>query len=558
MLASPTISTAIPSSASRLRPFLIRASVICLVLILEAVVISLFLDGASLASRDGFLIATLRGWGAWGIRWLIGAAVIFATFGIMKYRLQLEQAVLKLPLHSLPRWPVPMHVAAMLAFVLASRQLYGEAGYAFLSGLSSDLLALLWGLAGASAAAAAILAIAPLGAWTRIIRSTGSLWLQALFASGAACWLGASMGSLWHPASKLTFFLVTLLLRPLIPDLAAHSERFQLATPRFAVNISPQCSGLEGIALLFAFGICWIVLFRKEIRLPHALLLLPAGAIALFLLNSVRIAALVWIGDRGAPEIAAGGFHSQAGWLSFNAVALALCVAARRIEWFSASPLRKSHADSTENPVAPFLAPFLLILAAGMLSRASSADFEWLYGLRAFLALGGLWIFRDRYRSLEFRVGWMGPSVGVLVFAIWIAGESWIAGPQIATGIPRELIQATPLLRVTWIAVRILTAVAIVPIAEELAFRGFVLRRLISSDFQAVSLRSFTWLSFLLSSLLFGLLHDSRWIVGVLAGALFALTMRRSGSIGEAIAAHAVANALLAVYVLYRGTWSLW
>ena len=39
-------------------------------------------------------------------------------------------------------------------------------------------------------------------------------------------------------------------------------------------------------------------------------------------------------------------------------------------------------------------------------------------------------------------------------------------------------------------------AVVTVPIAEELAFRGYLHRRLIDVDFDHVSLRRFTWLAF--------------------------------------------------------------
>jgi CAAX prenyl protease-like protein len=70
---------------------------------------------------------------------------------------------------------------------------------------------------------------------------------------------------------------------------------------------------------------------------------------------------------------------------------------------------------------------------------------------------------------------------------------------------------------------RVLGSVITVPIAEELAFRGYVLRRLISSDFDNISLR-FTWLSFLLPSFLFGALHG-RWPAGTVAGMFYAWAM---------------------------------
>src|ERR1019366_573388 len=97
-----------------------------------------------------------------------------------------------------------------------------------------------------------------------------------------------------------------------------------------------------------------------------------------------------------------------------------------------------------------------------------------------------------------------------------------------------------------------------VPLAEELAFRGFLLRRFISPDFEAISPQEVTWFAILASSVMFGLLHGRLWIAGLFAGLLFTIVLKRPGSMGGAVAAHAVANAMLAAYVLFFGQWHLW
>jgi CAAX prenyl protease-like protein len=112
--------------------------------------------------------------------------------------------------------------------------------------------------------------------------------------------------------------------------------------------------------------------------------------------------------------------------------------------------------------------------------------------------------------------------------------------------------------RVTWISFRVLTAIVTVPLAEELAFRGFLMRRLISSDFDSVSLSRFSWFALLASSSAFGFLHSGFWVAGSIAGILFGLAVIRRGRIGDAVVAHATANAMLAVYVLKYHQWHLW
>jgi CAAX prenyl protease-like protein len=99
--------------------------------------------------------------------------------------------------------------------------------------------------------------------------------------------------------------------------------------------------------------------------------------------------------------------------------------------------------------------------------------------------------------------------------------------------------------------------VIVVPLVEELAFRGYLLRRLVSPDFTSVPFVKFTWLSLMGSSLAYGLLHE-RWLAGVLAGLLFAFAQYRRGRLTDAVLAHAVTNLLLAVYAIEGQRWSLW
>jgi CAAX prenyl protease-like protein len=108
-----------------------------------------------------------------------------------------------------------------------------------------------------------------------------------------------------------------------------------------------------------------------------------------------------------------------------------------------------------------------------------------------------------------------------------------------------------------WLVFRVIGSVITVPIAEELAFRGYLCRRLIASDFQDVPMGKFTWFSFVLSSVLFGILHG-RWFAGTLAGLAFALVLYRHKRLSDAVWAHAITNALIAVYVLSTATWTMW
>jgi CAAX prenyl protease-like protein len=139
------------------------------------------------------------------------------------------------------------------------------------------------------------------------------------------------------------------------------------------------------------------------------------------------------------------------------------------------------------------------------------------------------------------------------VFILWIAMDT---GARHAA--PSGLLAQSALPRAVWISFRALAATTTVPLAEELAFRGFLLRRLVSADFEAVDFRRATYLSVAASSVLFGLMHGERWLAGAIAGVVYAIVTRRRQSIGNAVLAHAITNALIAVSVLAGGNWQLW
>jgi len=84
-----------------------------------------------------------------------------------------------------------------------------------------------------------------------------------------------------------------------------------------------------------------------------------------------------------------------------------------------------------------------------------------------------------------------------------------------------------------------------------------LLRRLISANFDDLSAVRFTWLPFVVSSVLFGALHG-RWLAGTVAGMCYAWAMSRRGRVEDPILAHAITNALIAAAVLILGHWELW
>jgi exosortase E/protease (VPEID-CTERM system) len=447
-----------------------------------------------------------------------------------------------------------LHLAALLTLSLISKQMATTH-----SGAILGVFAGVWFAVVIAALIFAGLTVLPYPIWREIGKGTGRFWVPAAAGAALIGFLNPLIWrqwqtSQWEFAINVTFRIVSWLLRGVLPSVVADPAAHLIGSERFSVTIEGGCSGWEGLALTCVFGALWLWFSRSRYRFPRAFLLIPAAMVVMFCMNSLRIAALVLIGHFGSPAVAITGFHSQSGWIAFNIVAFGMAIISSRIPWFTTGTA-ESTAPSSVNPTVPYLLPLFAITAAGMIARASSANFDWLYSLKVVAGAAALWFCRKQYRSLQWRCGWAAPAAGALVFVLWIAMEPPTQAPST---LPGALAALSPAMRYAWIVCRIIGAVVTVPIAEELAFRGFLMRRLMSSDFESVVRPRHAWVAVLLSSLMFGVLHGDRWLAGSIAGAVYAVLMLRRGRIGDAVVAHATSNALLAWAVLGGEDWFYW
>jgi exosortase E/protease (VPEID-CTERM system) len=334
-----------------------------------------------------------------------------------------------------------------------------------------------------------------------------------------------------------------------------------VGTEQFWVRVTPVCSGYEGIGLMIVFLSAYLVGFRERFRFPHVLLLLPAAVIAVWLLNVVRIVVLILVGHAGYPDLAIDGFHSKAGWLYFCAAALGAVWFSQRVRWFAADP--NAPRGNVINPSAPFLLPVLAMVATALVTGVFVHEFNALYPVSAGVGLLVLaWYRKDYAAGLRHHlrgrsvISWHAIGIGVAVYVVWI-GSATLTGSHSFEAAPEGLLELTKPLAAVWIFARVFGSVVVIPIVEELAFRGFLLRRLIASDFTEVSYDRWHWPAVLISSLAFAAV-DQQWIGGFAAGFLYAYAQKRRGLLSDAIVAHAVTNALIAMQVLVAGHWSLW
>jgi exosortase E/protease (VPEID-CTERM system) len=351
--------------------------------------------------------------------------------------------------------------------------------------------------------------------------------------------------------NALLFSVVASVLRFLGYETVLDLPNEVIGTRAFTVALGGPCRGYEGVVLVVAFAALYLWACRRDLRWPAVLWVIPLGAALSYVFNIARIVLLILIGSwRG--ELAVQGFHSVAGWFSFGAVALAVVAASQRW-WATARPDLPAPTARATNPAAFYLLPLLAIIATTMLTRIVAPSADTLYPLRVAAAAAVLWMYRGRLAALRWRgCGWAA-AAGVTTFVIWIALDP---SAMFDGGTPNGLARLASGAAAPWLAVRIVGYVLTVPLAEELAFRGYLMRKLIAADFEAVPLGQFSWLSFLGSSLLFGALHG-RWLAGTLAGMILAAALYRRRALADPIVAHATVNGLLVACALATGRWEL-
>jgi CAAX prenyl protease-like protein len=123
---------------------------------------------------------------------------------------------------------------------------------------------------------------------------------------------------------------------------------------------------------------------------------------------------------------------------------------------------------------------------------------------------------------------------------------------------PGKLLALSPVPRGIWIASRLAASILTVPIAEELAYRGYLMRRIGNREFDTVPFQSVRWPALCVAAIVFGMMHGALWLPGIAAGLGFGLVTVHRGRIGEAVTAHATANVLIAGAVLGWHQWQLW
>jgi len=221
-------------------------------------------------------------------------------------------------------------------------------------------------------------------------------------------------------------------------------------------------------------------------------------------------------------------------------------------------------APAPPRATAAYIAPLLVYVGLMALEQAAGLPLQVFYPLRCAASAAVLLALSRPLLALRPTRLLASAALGLAVFLLWI-------GPDLVFGYRHHWLfenpifgvaasSAPPALRasVAFCTVRALGCTLLVPVIEELFWRGWLMRWLIGRNFLEVPLGAYNPLAFWAVAVLFALEHGSYWEVGLIAGVLYNWWMVRTRSLADCMVAHAVTNGLLSVYVLAASQWQYW
>lgn len=195
------------------------------------------------------------------------------------------------------------------------------------------------------------------------------------------------------------------------------------------------------------------------------------------------------------------------------------------------------------------------------------------------------------YTRIRWNHWWLGIIVGVIGIVQWVPMQLWLQkhvaffaptyvcathpeithkGPDACTICKQPLVPdafdpfapgvfASAGSAWAFVIVRVIGAVLVVPVMEELFWRDFLWRQIIApNDFKLSGVGEFEWPAFLIVPIVFALVHGNWWLTSIVWALMIGGLLVYTKSLGACIIAHATTNLLLAGYVLKWKDWAFW
>src|SRR5436853_1798772 len=195
--------------------------------------------------------------------------------------------------------------------------------------------------------------------------------------------------------------------------------------------------------------------------------------------------------------------------------------------------------------MAVFLA-FIWLGGNDTVKRLVPAAYSISYVARTVVVAALLVVLRKHYTKVRWDYWWLGVLVGVVGILQWVPMQLWLQNhvPFFKPPAPEEVFNpyrdiASNPLRVGFICVRILGAVLVVPVMEELFWRDYLWRYVLApNDFKLAAVGEFDWTPLLIVPIVFATVHGNWWPTAIVWGLIIGVLLVYTKSLGACILMH--------------------
>jgi CAAX prenyl protease-like protein len=150
-------------------------------------------------------------------------------------------------------------------------------------------------------------------------------------------------------------------------------------------------------------------------------------------------------------------------------------------------------------------------------------------------------------------------GVGLVVFVIWVSPQMLFGQPRRLEGFDPMVFAGDPAAYWMTVLARFARLVIVVPLIEEIFWRGFLQRYLIEERFETVPIGKYTHVSFWGVVLGFMFIHaPADYPAAAITGALYGWLTVKTKTMLAPIVAHAVTNLVLGIYIMKTAQWGFW
>ena len=200
-------------------------------------------------------------------------------------------------------------------------------------------------------------------------------------------------------------------------------------------------------------------------------------------------------------------------------------------------------------------------------------DYPIIYTVKIALTIAAILYVLPGYRQFPFRISPLAIVVGIVGVVLWI----WICGLHLEQKLlaplgldwlvsmgdrpafnPLKALNGTPAWAYIFLGIRFLGLALVVPIIEEFFLRGFLMRFVQDDQWWQVPFGKVTPLAVVVGTSVPMLMHLGEFAAAFVWFSLVTWLMVRTKNIWDCVAAHAVTNLLLGIYVVTQHQWYLW